>query len=81
VSMCCMSDCGKEGIVLLNGRALCPQHYLQQVNELNDIGLTPRGVTEAKENMNGSPPIVRRVREPVSEDWPETETRHHPRPF
>ncbi len=75
---CWTTDCDKKGIVWLSGRPLCPEHYLQQVNELNELGLTPRGVTEAKENIDNTPALERRVREPLSDDWP-TDVRT-PRP-
>ena len=38
---CQIDGCDKDAIVWLSGRALCAQHYLQNVNEVNDLGLTP----------------------------------------
>ncbi len=79
---CWTTDCAKEGIVWLSGRPLCPQHYLQQVNELNDLGLTPRGMTEAKQSIDNTPAIERRVREPVADDWSsDLAGNQRPRPF
>ncbi len=33
--------CGQAAIVLLSGRSLCTWDYIQQLNELNELGLTP----------------------------------------
>jgi hypothetical protein len=61
--MCHADDCGRMAIVYLGGRPLCYQHYIENLNELNHLGLTPRGLTEDRESMNGSLPLERRVRE------------------
>ncbi|HVA25048.1 MAG TPA: hypothetical protein VMW62_11725 [Chloroflexota bacterium] len=57
--------CERNAIVYLGGRPLCYQHYVDNVNELNQLGLTPRGLTEARESINGSPPVERLIREPA----------------
>ncbi|MFI5265878.1 MAG: hypothetical protein ACHQ7M_00730 [Chloroflexota bacterium] len=49
----------------LGGRPLCYEHYLQNLNELNHLGLTPRSLTEGKNSMNGTEPVERRIREPA----------------
>jgi hypothetical protein len=51
--------------VYLGGRPLCYQHYVENLNELNHMGLTPRGLTEDKGSINGSTPMERRIREPA----------------
>lgn len=69
--MKCRTDqCERDAIVFLSGRPLCYQHYVDNLNELNQLGLTPRGLTEDRHNMNGSRPIERRVREPVEAPEP-----------
>ncbi|HEX6510988.1 MAG TPA: hypothetical protein VF157_01730 [Chloroflexota bacterium] len=60
---CHAPACGREAIVYLGGRPLCGEHYLQNVNELNDLGLTPRSLSEQK--TNGKAPQERLIREPV----------------
>src|SRR5438067_3500742 len=42
--LCHMSGCERRAIVWLGGRALCAQHYIYNVNEVNDLGLTPRNL-------------------------------------
>ena len=62
---CSASSCQREAIVYLSGRPLCYEHYITNLNELNELGLSPRGLTEAPTNINGSLPLERRVRESV----------------
>ena len=40
-SLCCVAGCGKRAIVLVCGEPLCAEHYIENVNELNALGLTP----------------------------------------
>ena len=61
---CHVPDCGKDALVYLTGRPLCSEHYLENVNELNDLGLTPRGLYEGRFS-SGEAPEDRQVREPV----------------
>lgn len=66
---CSAADCERDAIVFLSGRPLCYQHYVSNLNELHELGLTPRGLTEDAKNMNGTHPLERRVR--TSVDPPE----------
>ena len=38
---CAVPNCGRRAVVFLAGRPLCAGHYVENVNELNDLGLTP----------------------------------------
>jgi hypothetical protein len=38
---CAGCGCKKPAIVWLSGRPLCLEHYIGDLNELNDLGLTP----------------------------------------
>ena len=78
---CAAIGCAKDGVVLLNGQPFCGNHYLQQVNALNDMGLTPRGMVEAKDDIDGTPPIERLVREPLSETSDVSDSRPQRHPF
>jgi hypothetical protein len=49
---CQAANCEREAIVFLTGRPLCVEHYVEQVNALNDLGLTPRGLTEDQPSIN-----------------------------
>jgi hypothetical protein len=62
---CAAAGCRREAIVFLSGRPLCYEHYVTNLNELHELGLTPRGLTESPDNINGTQPLERRVREPV----------------
>lgn len=62
--VCHGPSCSKQALVYLSGRALCAEHYLETLNELNDLGLTPRGLSE-KPEPGESPAPERRIRAPV----------------
>jgi len=67
----CQADaCERDAIVYLGGWPLCYQHYVTNLNELNHMGLTPRGLTEDRESINGSQPVERRIREPAQPPEP-----------
>lgn len=62
---CHTQGCRKDAIVFLAGRPLCYEHYVENLNELNEMGLTPRGLTEDAQSINGTRPVERLVREPA----------------
>jgi len=61
---CDCPGCKKPALVFLEGRPLCAEHYVENLNEVNRLGLTPRGLTEDK-SVSDEAPMERRVREPV----------------
>lgn len=63
--VCQVPKCDRKAIVYLSGRALCLEHYVENLNELNELGLTPRGLSE-KATPGEDAPAERRVREPVN---------------
>ncbi len=52
---CQVPDCPNRAIVYLSGRALCAEHYVENLNELNDLGLTPRGLSGPEERLVRAP--------------------------
>ena len=61
---CHSPGCRRGAVVYLAGRPLCSEHYLQNLNELNQLGLTPRGLSEDRPAPGEQIP-ERRIRESV----------------
>jgi hypothetical protein len=67
---CTIPGCARRGIVLLSGWPLCSEHYVEKLNELNDLGLTPGNLSrEGGPDPRSSEParITEEVRPPAQE--------------
>jgi len=61
---CSVTGCTRPSIVLLSGQPLCSEHYIYELNELNDLGLSPGNLSrEEGPDPRSSGPI--RISEPV----------------
>ena len=59
-----MARCERRAIVLLGGRPMCAEHYVDNLNEVNRLGLTP-GNLARDEGPDPRPTGEVRISEPV----------------
>jgi hypothetical protein len=61
---CASSDCPRRAIVFVSGMPLCVEHYVANMHELNDLGLTPGNLSrEGGPDPRSTSPA--RITEPV----------------
>jgi hypothetical protein len=72
---CEAPNCAKQAIVFVSGKPFCSEHYIANVNALNELGLTPGNLSrEGGPDPRSASPV--RITEPVNAPARKPESTH-----